>query len=60
MDEKETKTLVQEIAKKCDWNGYNICEVFLEVLTDANFHKLRKEVAKVINQTEGWDLPIEG
>lgn len=46
--EKELKG--QDIASELKWNGKLICEVFLEALTDANFHSLRKELEKVINK----------
>jgi len=39
----------QEIAEKCDYEGETICKLFLETLTDANFHQLRKQLEIIIN-----------
>jgi len=47
-----TTTLGQEIATKLDWEGDKICEAFLEALTDANYHALRKQIEKVIDSSE--------
>lgn len=39
-----------ELSEKCRWDGYLISLVYLEALTDANFHTLRKKIEPVINK----------
>jgi hypothetical protein len=38
------------IAEKTGWDGDIICQIFLEALTEANFHALRKELEVIINK----------
>ena len=40
----------QEIASQLEWDGKLISELFLDALTDANFHTLRKELEVIINK----------
>ena len=40
----------QEIASDLKRDGKLICEIFLEALTDANYHNLRKALEEVINK----------
>lgn len=47
---KLTRVTGQSLARICDWNGRYITKVYLEALTDANFHELRKKVAKLVNK----------
>ena len=49
-----------EVSQFCKWNGKNITKVYLEALTDSNFHTLRKKVAELVNKEEGWKLELEG
>jgi hypothetical protein len=46
----KTKRTAEDIAEQLDWNGDLICEMFLEALTDANFHTLRKKLEVVIKE----------
>ena len=39
-----------EVSNKCKWDGDDICAVFMEALTDANFHSLRTKLEAVIKQ----------
>lgn len=39
----------QEIAEKLNWEGKDICKIFLSALTDANYHNLRKILEPIIN-----------
>jgi hypothetical protein len=43
-----TKHKIQDMALtvsyRCEWDGEDICAVFLEALTDANFHTLRGQL----------------
>ena len=52
MEQKELFKLSQEIADKADYDGFVICDVFLEALTDANYHNLRKQLEVVINKAK--------
>jgi hypothetical protein len=49
MEQSKLFELSQDIAEQCKWDGYDICDVFLEALTNANFHSLRKELEATIN-----------
>lgn len=40
-DKQTTAELALTVSRSCSWQGEDICEVFLEALTDANFHTLR-------------------
>ena len=49
-----TKHKIQDMALtvsyRCEWDGADICAVFLEALTDANFHTLREILEKEIKK----------
>ena len=49
-----TKHKIQDMALtvsyRCEWDGADICAVFLEALTDANFHILREILEKEIKK----------
>lgn len=49
-----TKHKIQDMALtvsyRCKWDGADICDVFLEALTDANFHTLREILEKEIKK----------
>lgn len=49
-----------EVSKNTNYNGKKICKVFLEALTDANFHGLRSQVATLINKKMIWKLRVKG
>jgi hypothetical protein len=53
MEQSKLYRLAEDIAKETGWCGKEICEVFLEALTDANFHQLRKELEKTISNHFG-------
>lgn len=50
MTNQEINTLAQDIASKTQWDGLEISKIFLESLTDANFHNLKKKLEVVIKQ----------
>jgi hypothetical protein len=50
MTNQEINILAQEIAEKTQWDGLEISKIFLEALTDANFHSLRKQLEIIINK----------
>ena len=49
-----TKHKIQDMALtvsyRCEWDGEDICAVFLEASTDANFHTLRETLEKEIKK----------
>ena len=49
-----TKHKIQDMALtvsyRCEWDGEDICAVFLEALTDANFHTLSETLEKEIKK----------
>ena len=49
-----------DVSRFCKWNGENITMVYLEALTDSNFHTLRRKIANLISKEEGWKLRLEG
>jgi hypothetical protein len=44
IDNDELHTLAVHVSRNCEWDGEDICRVFLEALTDANFHTLRGQL----------------
>ena len=48
------------ISVDCQWSGKEICKVFAEALTDANFHSLRKKLMPIINKELKCRIPLEG
>lgn len=50
MTPKEIGTEAKQIAEKTQWDGLEICDIFLEALTEANFHSLRKKLEVIINE----------
>lgn len=52
--------LARELAYQANWNGKEITRVYLEALTDANFHTMRKKVARLVNKELGCKLRLTG
>lgn len=50
MTNQEINTEAQNIAEKTSWDGLEISKIFLEALTDANFHSLKKKLEIIINE----------
>jgi hypothetical protein len=50
MTTQEIQHQADLIAEKTGWDGDFICQIFLEALTEANFHSLRKELEVIINK----------
>lgn len=44
IDDDELHSLAVHVSRNCEWDGEDICRVFLEALTDANFHTLRGQL----------------
>jgi hypothetical protein len=38
------------VSRCCEWDGEDICAVFLEALTDANYHTLREILEEIIKK----------
>ena len=49
-----------KLAEENNWHGRNISRVYLDALTDANFHTLRKKVAKLVNKELQVKLRLTG
>ena len=50
IDNDELHSLAVHVSRNCEWEGEDICRVFLEALTDANFHALRAELEVFIKE----------
>ena len=50
IDKHKTHTIALDVSYRCNWDGNLICAIFLEALTDANFHTLREKLAEVIRE----------
>ena len=50
IDDADIPRLAVHVSRCCEWDGEDICAVFLEALTDANFHTLREKLEKVIKK----------
>jgi len=48
--DQELVNLALSISTQCRWDGLAICAVFLEALTDANFHMLRERLEDAIKK----------
>ena len=48
------------LSKKLECNGKDITQVYLNALTDSNFHTLRKKIAKLVNKECNWKLRLDG
>jgi hypothetical protein len=50
MIDDELHSLAVHVSRNCEWDGHAICAVFLEALTDANFHDLRAKLEETIRK----------
>ena len=50
MDKHKIQTIALDVSYRCEWDGDLICAIFLEALTDANFHTLREILEKEIKK----------
>ena len=50
MTKEERHELMLEISRRCEWSGNAVCQLFIEVLTDCNFHSLRKKIVPINNK----------
>ena len=50
VDKHKIQNMALDVSYRCEWDGEDICAVFLEALTDANFHTLRKTLEKEIKK----------
>jgi len=50
IDDADIPLLAVHVSRCCEWDGEDICAVFLEALTDANFHTLRETLEKEIKK----------
>lgn len=50
IDDADIPRLAVHVSRCCEWDGEDICAVFLEALTDANFHTLRSELEVFIKE----------
>ena len=50
IDKHKIHTIALDVSYRCNWDGDLICAIFLEALTDANFHTLREKIAEVIRE----------
>jgi len=50
IDKHKIQTIALDVSYRCNWDGDLICAIFLEALTDANFHTLREKLAEVIRE----------
>ena len=50
MDKHKIQTIALDVSYRCNWDGDLICAIFLEALTDANYHTMREKLEKVIKK----------
>ena len=50
IDDVDIPRLAVHVSRCCEWDGEDICAVFLEALTDANFHTLRGQLEEHIKE----------
>ena len=44
------QNMALDVSYRCEWDGEDICAVFLEALTDANYHTLREILEEIIKK----------
>ncbi len=49
-DQQDIHDMATHVSRSFKWDGSSICAVFLEALTDANFHALREELEEHIKE----------
>ena len=52
--------LARDLAYQANWNGKEITRVYLQALTEANFHTMRKKVARLVNKELNCKLRLAG
>ena len=50
IDKHKIQTIALDVSYRCEWDGDLICAIFLEALTDANFHTLRGQLEEHIKK----------
>ena len=50
IDKHKIQNMALDVSYRCEWDGEDICAVFLEALTDANFHSLREILEETIKK----------
>ena len=50
IDKHKIQNMALDVSYRCEWDGEDICAVFLEDLTDANLHTLREILEKEIKK----------
>jgi hypothetical protein len=50
IDKHKIQDMALTVSYRCEWDGEDICAVFLEALTDANFHTLRGQLEEHIKE----------
>jgi hypothetical protein len=53
IDKHKIQTIALDVSYRCEWDGDLICAIFLEALTDANYHTMRKKLEEVIREELG-------
>ena len=48
--DQDLVNLALSVSRECRWDGLAVCAVFLEALTDANFHMLRERLEDAIKK----------
>lgn len=55
IEQKENETLGVAISQWAGWNGVRVMRVFLEALSDSNYHREAEQVADMIKKAEEDD-----
>ena len=50
IDKQKIQDMALNVSYRCEWDGDLICAIFLEALTDANYHTMREKLEKVIRE----------
>jgi hypothetical protein len=50
IDKHKIQTIALDVSYRCNWDGPDICAIFLEALTDANYHTLREILEEIIKK----------
>ena len=49
-DVDDVTIMARELSENCGWHAYQISDVYLQALTESNYHEFRKKIEPIINK----------
>jgi hypothetical protein len=60
LTDDDIRKLASTVSNKCGWDGDAITRVYLDALTDANFHSERRKLAPILSKVFESEYEAEG